>query len=90
MRKIVVFLAIGMSIILLLGFTGSGLKSQEAECEHKPTQLRQNVSEYTIVSASKLDKLQKDVNKKLKNDWYPIGGISIVDSNSFCQVMVKP
>lgn len=87
MRKIIVFLVIGMSLILLLGSTGSSLKLQETECEIKP--MRQNMREYTIVCASELKKLQKDVNNKLKKDWYPIGGISIVDSNSFCQAMVK-
>lgn len=87
MKKIVVCLAIGMSLIMLLGSTRSNLKSQDIEW--KIEQMRQNVNEYTIVRASKLDKLQKDVNERLKNDWSPIGGISIVDSNSFCQVMVK-
>ena len=88
MRKIIVFLAIGMSLILLLGLTGSTLQSQGTECRWKPEPDRQNTTEYTIVQASELDKLQKDVNERLKKDWHPIGGVSIVDSN-YCQVMIK-
>lgn len=95
MKKIVVFLAIGVSLILLLGSDGSNLKLQDTECKckYEPGQwaeaYRQNVSKYAIVRASELDDLQTDVNNKLKTGWHLIGGISIVDSNSVCQVMVK-
>jgi hypothetical protein len=92
MKKIVIFLAVAVGLILLLGLTGAALKSQDTEskCEYDycAAQWRQNIGEYTIVRAPKLDKLQKAVNESLKESWYPIGGVSIVDSNC-CQVMIK-
>jgi len=91
MKKTVVFLAVATSLILLLALDGFGLTSQEpkCQCQSQWLQMRQNTTEYTIARASNLDKLQKDVNERLKKDWHPIGGVSVIDSNSFCQAMIK-
>jgi len=87
-KKISILLGVILSLVLLLGSTGSNRKLQDLKCQGEPGAWRQTLSEYTIIRASKLNELQNEVNEKLKESWHPIGGISIVDSNC-CQVMVK-
>jgi len=89
MKHVILCITIGVGLLLLLGLTGSSIESRESYCEHGFGLLRQNASEYEIIHANTLHELEDAVVVKLKKDWYPIGGLSIVDSNSFCQVMVK-
>jgi hypothetical protein len=87
--KTLVFLAVVLSLVFLLGSSGEKRRSQEPKCQLQPASgWRQDINEYTIVRASDPDKLQKEVNKRVKESWHPMGGISIVDTNC-CQVMVK-
>lgn len=88
MKKIVVFLAIGMSLILLLGLAKSDSKSQWIESECSPGRYWQKVKNYEIIRASDLDKLQQNVNDKLNHGWRPMGELLYFDSN-YCQVMVQ-
>jgi hypothetical protein len=92
-KKVVIFLVIVSSLILLLGSTGSNMKLQngKAKCEHvygEAAGWRQNIDEYTIVHDPNLNKLQDDVRKRLDDSWQPIGGISFV-KNEYYQVMIK-
>jgi hypothetical protein len=89
MKKMLIILPIGISLILLLGLDGSNLKSGKTESKCEVQQLRQIYGEYTVIQASELDTLQKDVNTKLRSDWRPMGGISYAKSE-YCQVMVMP
>ena len=92
MKKAIIFLAIGMSLILLLGLAKSDSKPQwiESECYPGYAQGRywQKVKNYEIIRASDLDKLQKDVKERLNHGWRPMGEISRFE-NEYCQVMVQ-
>jgi hypothetical protein len=40
----------------------------------------QTVKEYTIISAKSNVELIKAVNEKIKENWYPVGGVSTVET----------
>jgi hypothetical protein len=88
MKKIVFFLAVTLSLILLLGSNGSKRNFRDPKCQWEPGARRQNIDEYTIVHDPNLNKLQENVRKKLDDSWQPIGGISFV-KNEYYQVMIK-
>jgi len=87
-KKMAVFLAVVVSLALLPGSSGEKRRPEDPQCQWVYQAWRQNIDEYAIVRASDPDKLQKEVNKRLKESWHPVGGISIVDSNC-CQVMIR-
>jgi hypothetical protein len=46
---------------------------------------------YDVVTSVKLNEFVQDVNKRLKDGWKPLGGVSTVllkDQATFCQAMV--
>lgn len=88
MKKTAIFLAIGMSFLLLLGLAKSDPKLQGIESECEPGRYWQKVKDYKIIDEPNLNDLRRKVKEELGHGWYPIGGISIVDSNC-CQVMAK-
>jgi hypothetical protein len=88
MKKTIVFLAMGMTLILLLGLAKSNSKMQWNNSECEPGQYWQRVKDYEIIHEPNLKDLQEKVKNGLDHGWRPMGGISIVDSNYF-QVMVK-
>ena len=91
MKEKIMFLVIGIFFMLLLGTMTGELpsNSKDNKCECGWVRMRQNYSNYTIINDSNLNGIQEKVTNKLNEGWHPIGGISIVDSNSFYQAMIK-
>lgn len=91
MKEKIMFLVIGMVIMLLLGAMTDQFhpKDNNNKCETMAAYWRQNFKNYEIVCDPNIDNVQKKVEKKLGEGWHPIGGISIADSNSFYQAMIK-
>jgi hypothetical protein len=46
------------------------------------------IKEYDVVISTDADDLIKEVNRKLKDNWQPMGNL-VVDDNGFYQSMVK-
>jgi len=93
MKKAIVFLAISMSLILLLGLAKTESKPQKpqwigSEGYPEPGRHWQKVKDYEIIRASDLDRLQDKIKEKLKHGWHLKGDISCFEKE-YCQVMVQ-
>jgi hypothetical protein len=95
MKKAIVFLAIGMSLVLLLGLAKSDPKPQKPQwiesgcCQgYAPGFYWQKVKDYEIVRASGLGELEGKIKDKLEHGWHLKGDISRFE-DEYCQVMVK-
>ena len=91
MKEKIMFLVIGIFFMLLLGTMTGELPSNSKGNEYESgiTPAGQYDRNYTIINDSNLNGIQEKVTNKLNEGWHPIGGISIVDSNSFYQAMIK-
>ena len=88
MKTTSIIVAIGMSLILLLGVKRTGLSSQGAEQSCDYGRYGQKVTDYQIIHAPDLNTLEEKVKEQLKNGFRPTGELSHFHKD-YCQVMVK-
>jgi len=95
MKKIIIFLAVGLSLVLLLGSMGPSPHIHDPNSEPEPTPCsisREHILKYEVFVASDPKMLEKKVTQRLKGkgNWIPLGGISVNDANYHqAMVMVK-
>lgn len=93
MKKIVSVVAVGLSLILLLGSLAHQPEIYDPNSKSdgwRPCSVsRERIAKYEVIVASDSGMLVKKVTKRLdeKSNWIPIGGISS-ENNKFYQAMV--
>lgn len=101
MKKIIILLAVSLSLVLLLGSMGPSshigsrgpiphIHDPNSEPEPRPCSLsRMRILKYEVFVASDPKKLETKVTQRLKGkgNWIPLGGIS-VDNDKYHQAMV--
>jgi len=92
-KKIVILLTVVLSLVLLLGSFGPSQQIYDPNLEPGPRPgsiSRERILKYEVVVASDPNNLETEVTKRLKDkkdNWIPIGGISVDDANCY-QAMV--
>ncbi|HCO95062.1 MAG TPA: hypothetical protein DIU00_14105 [Phycisphaerales bacterium] len=93
-KKIVILLAVVLSLILLLGSIDPRPQIYDPNVVHgfqPKSNSRERTLEYKVVVASDPNTLETKVTQRLKDqkdNWIPIGGISVDDTNCY-QAMVR-
>ncbi len=87
MKKMLIILAIGTSLILLLGMKKSDLNYEGTGYNGDYRQYWKKVTDYQIIHAADLKTLQEAVKGQLKHGLRPMGDLSQFDKE-YCQVMV--
>lgn len=89
-KKIIIFVILGLSLVLLLGSISfrpgiydPNSAPNSTHCAHG----RERILKYEVIVASDPNALATKVQKRLKDEWTPIGGISVSDAN-YHQAMV--
>ena len=92
MKKIIIFMAVGLSLVLLMGSMDPSPHIHDPNSEPDPTPCslsRERILKYEVFVASDTKTLEKKVTQRLKGkgNWIPLGGISIDDAK-YHQAMV--
>ena len=91
-KKIIIFVILGLSLVLLLGSIGfrPHIYDPNSPPKFRPCAYgRERILKYEVIVAPDPNALKTEVMKRLKQDrrWRPIGGISIGD-DKYHQAMV--